>query len=67
MRTYRVEWVMEIDAESAIDAAYEALRTHRDKESIATVFNVREDVAGSPVMQIDLQEGIPGEFVIFEL
>jgi hypothetical protein len=40
---YRVTWTIDIDAESAIDAAKLALDIHRDTESIATVFSVRDE------------------------
>jgi len=37
---YRIEWLIDIDAESPLDAAREALRIHRDPESTAVVFSV---------------------------
>ena len=40
MIEYRVTWEIDIWAERPIDAAREALRIHRDTESIATVFRV---------------------------
>ena len=41
-KLYRVVWEIDIEAESAIDAAREALIIQRDKESTATVFTVKE-------------------------
>lgn len=40
MSTYIVRWEMEFEADSPEDAARQALRVHRDPESIATVFDV---------------------------
>lgn len=40
MKEYRVEWVIELDAESPEEAAAQALEIQRDPESIATVFRV---------------------------
>lgn len=40
MPTYRVEWVIDLEADSPKGAAEEALRMHRDPSSIATVFHV---------------------------
>ena len=41
MNEYRVTWAIDIDAESPLAAAEEALRIHRDPTSIATVFAVK--------------------------
>lgn len=38
-RTYRVVWTMDISAETALDAAKEALDILRDPSSIATIFS----------------------------
>lgn len=43
---YFVIWKMDIDAESAKDAALEALKIQRDPASIATVFNVVDAFTG---------------------
>lgn len=40
MPEYRVIWEMDIDASSPREAAEEALKVHRDPESIATIFTV---------------------------
>lgn len=53
-RTYRVEWSMEIDADSAEQAARRALEIHRDPASIATVFDVYDE--GGDKERIDLLE-----------
>lgn len=52
--TYRVEWSMEIDADSPEEAARKALAIHRDPESVATVFDVYDE-AGE-VARVDLLE-----------
>lgn len=51
MAIYRVTWEIDIDAKPAKAAAVEALRIHRDPESIATVFHVARHVrrTGRPV------------------
>lgn len=50
---YRVTWTIDIEADSPVDAAQEALRIQRDKDSIATVFDVRamqvKNVNGSTI------------------
>lgn len=40
MNTYTVSWVIEVDADNAVDAAKEALLIQRDPESTALVFDV---------------------------
>jgi hypothetical protein len=40
MKTYRVKWEIDIDAESAPEAAAKALKIQRNSESAATVFEV---------------------------
>lgn len=42
-KTYRVEWSMEIDADSPEEAARKALAIHRDPESVASVFDVYDE------------------------
>lgn len=54
-RRYLVTWEMEIDAESAQQAAAKALAIHRDEESIATVFKVFECKTGD-LTEVDLQD-----------
>jgi hypothetical protein len=41
---YLVKWEIDIDADSPLEAAKEALRIQRDPESIATVFKVNDRV-----------------------
>ena len=55
MKTYRVVWEIELDAESPEDAAREALAIQRDPESEATFFDVRSPEGD--IMQIDLLHG----------
>jgi hypothetical protein len=40
---YSVTWTIDLDAESPEDAARKALEIHRDPESIATHFIVRDE------------------------
>jgi hypothetical protein len=40
MTTYSVNWKIEIEAESRVEAARQALEIHRDPNSTATVFDV---------------------------
>ena len=40
MPNYLVQWEIELDADSPLDAALRALVIHRDPESVATVFLV---------------------------
>ena len=47
-----VTWVIELDAESAEEAARKALEVQRDAESVATHFRVR-DAEGNEI-EIDL-------------
>jgi hypothetical protein len=41
MTAYQVVWYIEVEAESELDAAEQALGIHRDPESVATIFSVR--------------------------
>jgi len=54
---YHVTWTIELDAESPEDAAREALRIHRDPDSWATHFEVRD--AQGHACEVDL--GIPNQ------
>jgi len=42
-KTYRVRWEIELDADSAADAARQALEIHRDRESVRTIFEVESE------------------------
>ena len=42
MTTYRIEWEIELDADSPQEAAEKALAIHRNPNSMATVFDVTE-------------------------
>lgn len=55
MNSYRVEWTMDIEADSPEEAARKALAVQRNPESIATVFDVQADDGGDAV-RIDLTE-----------
>lgn len=58
MKSYRVTWSIDLDAESPKTAAEAALRMQRDETSIATFFEVAElDRRGMPskyITPIDL-------------
>ena len=59
MPEYRVHWEIDIEAESPIDAAEQALTIHRSPESIATVFDVTDE--GGHTERIDLDEAEDAE------
>jgi hypothetical protein len=52
-KLFKVTWEIELDAESAADAARAALKIQRDPDSSATVFNV-ENVKTKEIEEIDL-------------
>ena len=59
MKNYRVVWTIEVEAPTERAAAELALRIQRDKQSIATVFEVSEidsegDTCGGDPIQVDL-------------
>jgi hypothetical protein len=54
MSEYTVTWTMQVDAESEIDAAMQALRFQRNPESEAVVFGVRPFPGTAPEVAIDL-------------
>lgn len=56
MTRYVVTWVIDVYADSPVDAAKEAQTIQRNPESIATVFTVREFGTGEEVM-VDAAEG----------
>ena len=60
MKSYRVTWMIELDAESPVQAAELALEIQRDPGSIATIFGVQEIVG--PLCEVDLflEHPIPG-------
>jgi hypothetical protein len=62
MTLYRVKWEIDIQADSAEEAAREALAIHRDPESIATQFDVAANVNGrlGDWQSVDLFEDAEG-------
>lgn len=54
MKTYTVQWEIELDAESSRDAAELALEWQRDPNGTATVFTVVDEEGNEE--QIDLME-----------
>jgi hypothetical protein len=56
MRTFIVEWTINVDAENKLEAARKALAIQRDPNSSATIFEVMpEDGLESPET-VDLDE-----------
>ena len=53
MKEYKITWTIELDAESAADAAYKAQLIQQDPESTATVFIVK---SAKRVEHIDLSD-----------
>lgn len=61
-RTYAVSWFIDIDAESPLEAAKQALKYQRDPASTATVFNVAYTFEGKKLeVEIDLGVYTPPE------
>lgn len=58
MKTYRVVWEIDIEANNPQEAALKALQMQRDKESTATCFDVR--ARNGRTVAIDLHETIFG-------
>ena len=54
MRQYLVTWIIEVDADNAVEAAREAREIQQDPANIATVFVVKE--AGKKAVTVDLAE-----------
>lgn len=40
MSEYRVTWIIDVEADSAVDAALVARAAHQDRHSLATMYNV---------------------------
>lgn len=57
MSRYYVEWRIDIDAETAEEAATKALLIQRDTDSTALVFNVCD--SNGEWVQVDLWEDAP--------
>jgi len=53
---YRVQWEIDLEADSPEEAAREALRIQRNPESIATVYEIFND-EGAHIMRVDITEG----------
>jgi hypothetical protein len=54
MPEYRITWEMDIDADSPIDAARQALKIQRDPDSIANVFDITDEAGTTE--RIDLED-----------
>ena len=53
-KDYHVSWDIDLVADSPMDAARQALRIQRDRDSIATVFDVTDEEGNTE--RIDLTE-----------
>jgi hypothetical protein len=47
MKTYRVRWEIDLEADSCLEAAERALEIQRNPDSIATVFDVEDPDTGA--------------------
>jgi len=62
MNEYRVTWEIDLEADDAVAAAWQARRMQLRSDSIATVFDVTltrlgmQHVSNEPTVQIDLLE-----------
>jgi hypothetical protein len=59
MALFRVEWVIDLDAESPREAAEKARAIQQDPKSIAHVYHVRQHTPGSTLcdrVDVDLDE-----------
>lgn len=54
MKTYHVQWEIEVDADSPKEAAKAALAIQRNPESTATIFDVLEFDTDGDAVRIDL-------------
>jgi hypothetical protein len=55
MAEYLVTWMIDVESDTAEDAAREALRIQRKPDSIATVFTVTDKTTGAAT-DVDLTE-----------
>lgn len=55
MKEMTVTWQVNLNADTPLEAAEAALKMQRDRTSIATVFDVREE--DDTITRVDLQEG----------
>jgi len=55
MKTYIVEWAIDVDADSPHSAAVEALKIQRDRESTATCFTLLEQDGDGTQHTVDLE------------
>lgn len=59
MKTYKVSWTVEVEADSMLDAAIEAEKMQRNPASIAKVFEVR---ITNPTNSDDIFDHLPSIF-----
>lgn len=57
MPFFYVQWAIETEADSPVDAARKARQIHQDQESIATVFHVQEIVGADCIEDDEAQLG----------
>ena len=53
MQEYKVEWRIDINAESPEEAAFKALMINRDSDSIAVVYEVTDKFGVTTVVDLD--------------
>jgi len=56
MKTYQVKWVIDVEAETALEAAKEAFRHMQEPGTTANVFGVKEHGKYKPTVTVDLQQ-----------
>lgn len=53
MANFKVTWVIDVEADSAKEAAEQALKIHRDPASIATVFYVQDENGNTATVDLN--------------
>jgi hypothetical protein len=59
MPEYCVDWCIDLNADTPILAALRALDIHRDPDSIATVFDVRDEHGATYRVDLGFDDGLP--------
>jgi len=59
MSIYRVTWEIDLQADTPLEAAQQALAIHRDPSSMATVFEVRDENGHSATVDLEEAEDDP--------
>lgn len=53
MANFKVTWIIDVEADSAKEAAEQALKIHRDPASIATVFYVQDENGNTATVDLN--------------